>query len=102
MKLYATTLLCCPPRASCTRCAGQLRRTLRKLGYKVLHDAMVLRLNDMTLQLAARLPPIDTRLRPDVRSLKAGMYDQAAPHYKRLKEMQATRLATSAKNWRGI
>ncbi|BDA41111.1 Oxysterol-binding protein-related protein 1B [Coccomyxa sp. Obi] len=57
----------------------------------------VLRLNDMTPQLAGRLPPTDTRLRPDVRALEAGIYDQAALHYKRLEEEQAARLATSAK-----
>lgn len=37
----------------------------------------VLRLNDITPQLAGRLPPSDTRLRPDVRALEAGVYDQA-------------------------
>lgn len=37
----------------------------------------VLRLNDLTPQLRALLPPTDTRLRPDVRALEAGIYDQA-------------------------
>ncbi len=37
----------------------------------------VLRLNDLTPQLRDRLPSTDTRLRPDVRALEAGIYDQA-------------------------
>ena len=36
----------------------------------------VLRLNDLTPQLAGRLPHTDTRLRPDVRCLELGIYDQ--------------------------
>ena len=36
----------------------------------------VLRLNDLTPQLAGRLPCTDTRLRPDVRCLELGIYDQ--------------------------
>lgn len=36
----------------------------------------VLRLNELTPQLAGRLPATDTRLRPDVRCLELGIYDQ--------------------------
>jgi hypothetical protein len=36
----------------------------------------VMRLNEITPQLAGRLPPTDTRLRPDVRAIEQGLYDE--------------------------
>ncbi|KAK9916628.1 hypothetical protein WJX75_005072 [Coccomyxa subellipsoidea] len=57
----------------------------------------VLRLNDLTPQLAGRLPHTDTRLRPDVRCLELGIYDQAAVHHKQMEEGQAKKLARIAK-----
>ncbi len=50
----------------------------------------VLRLNDMTPQLVGRLPATDTRLRPDVRALEDGIFDQARFHTSRshMKELR--------------
>lgn len=56
---------------------GKLTNTASAVERRYCMTPWVLRLNDMTPQLAGRLPVTDTRLRPDVRALEAGIYDQA-------------------------
>lgn len=48
-------------------------------------------LNEITRDLEGKLPPTDSRLRPDVRALEEGSVDEAEAHKMRLEELQRDR-----------
>lgn len=48
-------------------------------------------LNEITSDLEGKLPPTDSRFRPDVRALEEGNVDEAEEHKMRLEELQRDR-----------
>lgn len=84
----------------------QMVQTLDSLNFRVLwrmtpfpkntHEyygftAFTITLNELTGDIAGKLPPTDSRLRPDVRALENGDVDSAEEHKTRIEEMQRGR-----------
>lgn len=49
----------------------------------------VMTLNEISLELQKRLPPTDTRLRPDIRCLEDGVYDQVSLQLSQAESLQS-------------
>lgn len=63
------------------------KQTMEYYGF----TAFGITLNEITSDLEGRLPPTDSRFRPDVRALEEGNVDEAEAHKTRLEELQRDR-----------
>ncbi|XP_028786223.1 oxysterol-binding protein-related protein 1C-like [Neltuma alba] len=57
-------------------------------------------LNEITPELREKLPPTDSRLRPDQRYLENGLYEMANTEKLRLEKIQRQALTTQKKGWK--
>ncbi|TFK30640.1 oxysterol binding protein [Coprinopsis marcescibilis] len=69
------------------RCSAFPKNSLQYYGF----TSFSITLNEVTKEIAAKLPPTDSRLRPDVRALEIGDLDTAEAEKVRIEEMQRDR-----------
>jgi len=69
------------------RCAPFPKNSMQQYGF----TSFTVSLNEITKDIATKLPPTDSRLRPDVRALECGDLDTAEAEKVRIEELQRER-----------